>query len=38
MQRLVDPIQYMSFRNLSWEVIHEVERNDHRPVFNINIS
>ena len=26
MQRLVDPIQYMSFRDLSGEVIHEVER------------
>ena len=24
MQRLVDPIRYMSFRDLSWEVIHEV--------------
>ena len=26
MQSLVDPIRYMSFRDLSGEVIHEVER------------
>ena len=29
MQRLVDPIRYMSFRNISWEVIHEVKWRDH---------